>query len=136
MRLFDRYRQVVERTPPSASGRARHDRTVAVAGVAISGMLAASAALQRIPLPSGGDSTIALSVQRRRVVARDQDVVELTLAPGPGATLPRWFPGAHIDVLLPSGRVGQYSLCGDPGSPEHYRIAVRRIPDGGGGSIE
>ncbi len=132
MRLFDRYRQV----PPSASGRTRHDRTVAVAGVAISGMLAASAAVQRIPMPSGRDSTIALSVERRRVVARDQDVVELTLAPQPGVTLPRWFPGAHIDVHLPSGRVRQYSLCGDPGSPERYRIAVRRIPDGGGGSIE
>ncbi|MFA7514177.1 MAG: PDR/VanB family oxidoreductase, partial [Mycolicibacterium vanbaalenii] len=28
-----------------------------------------------------------------------------------------------------------YSLCGDPDSAE-YRIAVRRIPDGGGGSVE
>ncbi|MCH9734543.1 MAG: PDR/VanB family oxidoreductase [Actinomycetia bacterium] len=136
MRLFEQFRQVVERTPPSASGRARPDRTVAVAGVAISGMMAASAAMHRIPIPRGADGTIALHVERRRVVARDQDVVELTLAPGPGATLPRWYPGAHIDVHLPSGLVRQYSLCGDPGSAERYRIAVRRIPDGGGGSVE
>jgi ferredoxin-NADP reductase len=32
--------------------------------------------------------------------------------------------------------VRQYSLCGDPETPDCYRIAVRRIPDGGGGSIE
>ena len=37
---------------------------------------------------------------------------------------------------MPSGLVRQYSLCGDPGLRTRYRIAVRRIPDGGGGSIE
>ena len=50
--------------------------------------------------------------------------------------MPRWVPGAHIDVLLPSGRQRQYSLNGDPADRGTYRIAVRRIPDGGGGSIE
>lgn len=37
---------------------------------------------------------------------------------------------------LPSGLVRQYSLCGDPGVTDSYRIAVRRIPTGGGGSVE
>jgi ferredoxin-NADP reductase len=32
--------------------------------------------------------------------------------------------------------VRQYSLCGNPETRASYRIAVRRIPDGGGGSIE
>jgi len=132
MRMFERYRQI----PPSATGRARHDPMLSLAEAAISGLLAASAAARRIPAPGGGDSTIALTVERRRVVARDQDVIELTLAPAGGATLPRWYPGAHLDVHLPSGLVRQYSLCGDPGSAERYRIAVRRIPDGGGGSVE
>jgi ferredoxin-NADP reductase len=39
-------------------------------------------------------------------------------------------------VQLPSGRRRQYSLCGLPGRRTDYRIAVRRIADGGGGSIE
>ncbi len=136
MRLFEQFRQVVERTPSSTTGRIRHDPTLSIANAAISGMLAVSAAVRRIPAPGGGDSTIALTVQRRRVVARDQDVIELTLGPGDGGTLPRWYPGAHLDIHLPSGLVRQYSLCGDPGSDERYRIAVRRIPDGGGGSVE
>ena len=60
----------------------------------------------------------------------------LTLADPDGGLLPSWTPGAHIDVALPSGRRRQYSLCGPPGRRTDYRIAVRRIADGGGGSIE
>lgn len=71
------------------------------------------------------------------VVSRDlvaDDVVALTLATG--ADLPEWTPGAHLDVCLPSGTQRHYSLCGDPADRRHYRIAVRLIPDGGGGSRE
>lgn len=53
-----------------------------------------------------------------------------------GSELPGWHPGAHIDVELPSGRMRQYSLTGSPREPDHYRIAVREIADGGGGSLE
>ncbi|ETZ47570.1 2Fe-2S iron-sulfur cluster binding domain protein [Mycobacterium avium MAV_120809_2495] len=63
-------------------------------------------------------------------------MVALTLADPHGGLLPSWTPGAHIDVRLPSGRRRQYSLCGPPGRRTDYRIAVRRIEDGGGGSIE
>lgn len=82
------------------------------------------------------DRTLRLVVVDRRVVARDQNVVALTFAAPDGGILPRWHPGAHLDLHLPSGRVRQYSLCGDPELRRSYRIAVRRIPDGGGGSIE
>ena len=82
------------------------------------------------------DRTHALRVVDRQVVAHDQDVVALTLAAADGKPLPRWFPGAHIDINLPSGLVRQYSLNGDPAVRDSYRIAVRRIPAGGGGSIE
>lgn len=132
MRLFDRYRQ----TPPTASGRLRHDPTLSLADAAITGLFAATAAVRRIRPPHGGADTFPLTVAARRVVARDQDVVELTLTPAPGGTLPQWYPGAHLDLHLPSGRVRQYSLCGDPTRRDHYRVAVRRIPDGGGGSVE
>ncbi|HEV7203017.1 MAG TPA: PDR/VanB family oxidoreductase [Jatrophihabitans sp.] len=74
---------------------------------------------------------------RTRVTALDRltdDVVSLRLELLDGGRLPRWHPGAHVDVELPSGALRQYSLCGDPDERDHYRIAVRRIADGGGGS--
>lgn len=67
----------------------------------------------------------------RRVVEAD-GVVSLGLARADGEPLPRWVPGAHLDLFLPSGRQRQYSLCGDPTDRTSYRIAVRRIADGGG----
>lgn len=73
-------------------------------------------------------------VIKREFVA--PDVVALTLADPAGGLLPSWTPGGHIDVALPSGRRRQYSLCGPPGRRTDYRIAIRRIADGGGGSIE
>jgi ferredoxin-NADP reductase len=73
-------------------------------------------------------------ITRRELVA--PDVVALTLTDAGGGLLPAWTPGAHIDVRLPSGRRRQYSLCGPPGRRTDYRIAIRRIADGGGGSIE
>ncbi|OBI81345.1 PDR/VanB family oxidoreductase [Mycobacterium asiaticum] len=78
--------------------------------------------------------THSAKVIERTLVA--PDVVALTLADPDGGLLPSWTPGGHIDVQLPSGRRRQYSLCGPPGRRTDYRIAVRRIPDGGGGSIE
>ncbi len=76
----------------------------------------------------------------RRVRAEASDVVSLLLTRADGdpagPELPRWWPGAHLDVVLPSGRVRQYSLCGDPARRDGYRIAVRRIRDGAGGSRE
>lgn len=78
--------------------------------------------------------THAAVVVKRELVA--PDVVALTLADPDGGLLPSWTPGGHIDVQLPSGRRRQYSLCGPPGRRTDYRIAIRRIVDGGGGSIE
>lgn len=82
------------------------------------------------------DRSLNLVVGERSVVAADQDVVAFMLGAPDGRELPRWRPGAHVDVSMPSGAVRQYSLCGDPHDRTHYRIAVRRIPGGNGGSIE
>ncbi|MGW7104472.1 PDR/VanB family oxidoreductase [Streptomyces sp. NPDC054838] len=73
---------------------------------------------------------------RASVVARGEPargVVRLTLE---SPELPAWSPGAHVDVVLPSGLVRQYSLCGDPADAGRYTIAVRLIEDGRGGSRE
>jgi ferredoxin-NADP reductase len=72
----------------------------------------------------------------RRIRPEAQDVVSLTLHAPDGAPLPTWRPGAHLDLFLPSGRQRSYSLCGDPADRSRYRIAVRFIHDGGGGSRE
>ncbi|MFI9565835.1 PDR/VanB family oxidoreductase [Streptomyces rishiriensis] len=73
---------------------------------------------------------------RLRVGAREtvaDGVVRLRLE---GARLPRWEPGAHLDLVLPSGLVRQYSLCGDPLDADSYTVAARLVPDGRGGSRE
>ena len=95
-----------------------------------------SGALRRATAPADCDPSVRPTVADRRVVAHDQDVVALTLVGADAAELPSWRTGAHLDIHLPSGRVRQYSLCGDPARRDAYRIAVRRIPDGGGGSAE
>ncbi|MDT9699855.1 PDR/VanB family oxidoreductase [Streptomyces sp. P17] len=53
-----------------------------------------------------------------------------------GHDLPRWEPGAHLDLVLPSGLVRQYSLCGDPEDTSSYTVATRWVEDGRGGSRE
>jgi len=62
-----------------------------------------------------------------------EGVVQLRLE---GPALPRWEPGAHLDLVLPSGLVRQYSLCGDPADTSSYTLATRLVADGRGGSRE
>lgn len=77
-----------------------------------------------------------LDVMVRELRAEAEDVVSLTLVPVGGGLLPSYRPGSHLDLFLPSGRQRHYSLCGDPRDRSRYRIAVRLIRDGGGGSRE
>ncbi|MFI6338167.1 PDR/VanB family oxidoreductase [Streptomyces sp. NPDC050535] len=112
---------------------------VAVAGTAL---LARRAMRRRIggsplwPLPalenpvSGRPRSRALrlSVTRHERVA--DGVVQLRLE---GRELPRWEPGAHLDLVLPSGLVRQYSLCGDPEDTSSYTVATRLVGEAAGG---
>lgn len=132
MRLLTRLRGA----PRSVSGRVTHDPMMTVAATAVTGSWALTHLLRRPAPPAARDHTRWLTVTDRRVVAQDENVVAVTLADPSGAVLPAWRPGAHLDLHLPSGRLRQYSLCGDPACRDSYRIAVRRIPDGAGGSIE
>ena len=65
-----------------------------------------------------------------------EDVLGVTFRDVEGWRLPAWSHGSHLDLTLPSGRRRQYSLCGDPADRSTYSIAVRRLPAGGGGSVE
>ena len=60
-------------------------------------------------------------------------VVAIELAGRGGSALPAWTPGAHIDLVLPSGLVRQYSLAGDPAAST-WRLGVLNEPAGRGGS--
>ena len=69
-----------------------------------------------------------------RVTRAADGIVRLRLVAPDGAPLPRWTPGAHIDVECGgAGLTRQYSLCGDPMDPA-LEIAVLHAPDGRGGS--
>ncbi|KAF0965609.1 PDR/VanB family oxidoreductase [Rhodococcus sp. T7] len=78
--------------------------------------------------------TNQLVVRQQRL--ESDGVLSLTLDRPDGASLPEWEPGAHIDLVLPSGTIRQYSLCGDPTDKTSYRIAVLKENEGRGGSRE
>ena len=121
--------------PADIYGRRKRDRLYTAlwgVGVVLGGFASATRWKPLRVVPVGRTHTAV--VTKRELLA--PDVVALTLADAGGGLLPSWTPGGHIDVQLPSGRRRQYSLCGPPGRRIDYRIAVRRIADGGGGSIE
>ncbi|UFR04873.1 PDR/VanB family oxidoreductase [Streptomyces sp. Go40/10] len=118
-------------------------RTVALVAGAV--LLARGALRRRVrvsplwPLPALEEPTsgrprsraLRLLVASHETVA--EGVVRLRLE---GRDLPRWEPGAHLDLVLPSGLVRQYSLCGDPEDTSSYTVATRLVEDGRGGSRE
>ncbi|MFD9793975.1 PDR/VanB family oxidoreductase [Streptomyces sp. NPDC059070] len=78
--------------------------------------------------------SMRLTVAERTAPA--EGVALLRLESPAGGPLPEWRPGAHLDLVLPSGLVRQYSLCGDPAERGAYTVATRLIEDGRGGSRE
>ncbi|AZG47573.1 PDR/VanB family oxidoreductase [Gordonia insulae] len=122
--------------PPHLYGRWRHDPFLTVGTVIAKMWWPIWRPLAPLRPTEADDGVTTVRLIGREVVAEDENVVALTFAAPDGGLLARWHPGAHLDLLLPSGRMREYSLCGDPADRNTYRIAVRRIPDGGGGSIE
>lgn len=120
-------------------------RALTVAAVAGTAWVAKRALSRRIaasplwPLPALETPVSGYSPRRplrARITSRTEPaegVLRLTLE---SPELPAWTPGAHVDVLLPSGLVRQYSLCGDPADAGSYTIAIRLVEDGRGGSRE
>jgi ferredoxin-NADP reductase len=80
--------------------------------------------------PEAAEQEVVVAAKRTMA----EQVVELVLRPASGGSLPRWAPGAHIDLLLGDGLERQYSLCGDPEVRDEWRIGVLREPESRGGS--
>ncbi|WP_067719411.1 PDR/VanB family oxidoreductase [Nocardia yamanashiensis] len=125
-------------TPPEdLYGKNRPDRTTRVLDrIAETRLRWTTLVNRKAPVGRVDDRRTPLVVVERRVEAHDTDVISLLMTAPDGRKLPEWRPGAHLDLELPSGKVRQYSLCGDPADRHAYRVAVRRIPDGNGGSLE
>ena len=86
----------------------------------------------RIMSSLSAEAELDLVLERKEMIA--EGVVLLTLRAPDGRPLPEWQPGAHIDLVLPSGLVRQYSLCGDPADRSRLQLAVLREPESRGGS--
>lgn len=80
------------------------------------------------------DNEVLVVVSGRRDLIAGH-IVELQLSAIDTTPLPRWEPGAHIEIVLPSGLLRQYSLSGDP-DETFYTVAVLKEPQSRGGSIE
>ena len=65
-----------------------------------------------------------------------ENVIIFTLTDPSYEALPPWQPGSHLDIVLPSGLIRQYSLCGSPEDRSTYKIAVLRETNSRGGSKE
>ncbi|MEV7106310.1 PDR/VanB family oxidoreductase [Streptomyces atroolivaceus] len=75
----------------------------------------------------------SLRLTVRRMTWEAEGVLSVELTHPDGKPLPSWTPGAHLDVHA-GGQVRQYSLCGDPHTPDVYRIGVLNEPASRGGS--
>ena len=60
-------------------------------------------------------------------------VVALTLRQVDKHPLPRWAPGAHVDLIIDGVPMRQYSLCGEPRDHHRWRLGILRDQDGAGG---
>ncbi|MFD1712411.1 cytochrome P450 [Ottowia sp. GY511] len=79
--------------------------------------------------------TLSRPMVVERITRLTDDVVQLRLVSPHGQPLPRWQPGAHIDIECgDTGLSRQYSLCGDPADTHAFEIAVLRDEDSRGGS--
>jgi ferredoxin-NADP reductase len=87
-------------------------------------------------VPVEDSRSVPRELRIHQVTWEAEDVISIRLQHPRGKELPAWEPGAHLDVVLPSGLIRQYSLCGDPEDRYAYTIAVLLEVDGRGGSRE
>lgn len=78
--------------------------------------------------------TERLTVKVAGYTAEAKDVVLLELRDVSDGALPRFEPGAHIEMLLPNGLIRHYSLLNDCRETDRYVLGVGKSADGKGGS--
>jgi ferredoxin-NADP reductase len=91
----------------------------------------------QVPVRIGEPSTHALgrTVVVASITPLAEDIVKLRVVAPDGKPLPRWSPGAHIDIECgDTGLSRQYSLCGDPDDTGALEFAVLREAQSRGGS--
>ena len=71
-----------------------------------------------------------------QVTREAEHVLSVRLRDPDGTELEPWTPGSHLELLLPSGLIRHYSLCGEVEDRSSYRLAVLRDRASRGGSIE
>lgn len=75
-----------------------------------------------------------LNVRVKKIEFEARGIISIQLVGNGGEPLPRFSPGAHIDLHLSNGLIRQYSLCNDAENSEYYLIAVSNALNGRGGS--
>ena len=71
-------------------------------------------------------------ITRAERIAEDIHLFELR--DPAGGELPGFSAGSHVSLRVPGGLLRKYSLCNDPAERDRYVIAVKREPNGRGGS--
>lgn len=84
--------------------------------------------------PASRPARPEIQVRAEELAYESDVVISIRLARPDGTPLPAWEPGAHIDLILPTGLVRQYSLVESAPDLSWYRIAVFREPFSRGGS--
>ncbi|WP_394360158.1 PDR/VanB family oxidoreductase [Amycolatopsis sp. SB7-3] len=119
-------------TPPRPlrlDGSGRTDRAMAsLTGVVALYRRLSGVSGRRRPPVVAVDRDLPLVVDDLR--AQADGVAVLRLVHERGEPLPRWRPGAHVDLSPRPGLVRQYSLCGDPDDRSAYRVGVRLLGEG------
>jgi ferredoxin-NADP reductase len=85
--------------------------------------------------PPAPDAEPELSVRVLSKTLAAEGVVALRLQREGGGPLPRFAPGAHVELLVDGVEPRQYSLCGDTNDHETWRLGILRERHGRGSSV-
>ncbi|MBR0857860.1 PDR/VanB family oxidoreductase [Bradyrhizobium liaoningense] len=80
------------------------------------------------------DSENAMEARICKIRQVATDIVSIELEAASSNALPSFSAGSHVDVHVSERIVRQYSLCNDPASSRHYRLAVLNEINSRGGS--